>query len=225
MYSAKDHARAGMLAGAALLLLGACGSDAPTDPGDPPGRQTLELPVRVHVLSSSIGSFDAASSDAEVQSLIARVNEIWTPADIRWQLESIVREPVDNEAELAAALGGQIPLTSALLASILPRDRLLSGRWDVFLVRDLGAAVGAPGIFFSDLPGVLSSEVDPAGVNDPGRILAHELGHSLTLEHVPCTPAGNLMAPGCASSDRTRLTESQVAATRTQASTGRPTGG
>lgn len=225
MYSVKVHARSVTLAGAALLLLGACGSDGPTDPGDPPGRQTLELPLRVHVLSSSIGSFDAASSDAGVQSLIARVNEIWGQADIHWQLESIVREPVANEADLAAAIGGQIPLTATLLASILPRDQLLSGRWDVFLVRDLGSVVGAPGIFFSDLPGVLSSEVDPAGVNDPGRILAHELGHSLTLEHVPCIPAGNLMAPGCASADRTRLTESQVAATRTQALTGRPTGG
>jgi len=177
------------------------------------------------VLSSAVTAFDAAFSDLEVQSLMARVNEVWAQADIRWQVESIVREPVANEAQLMAAAAGQIALTTTLLASALPRDQLFSGRWDVFLIRDLTAALGAPGIFFPSLPAVLASEIDPAGLNDPGRILAHELGHSLTLAHVPCTSQGNLMAPGCDSANRTRLTDAQIAATRAQALTGHPTGG
>jgi hypothetical protein len=40
--------------------------------------------------------------------------------------------------------------------------------------------MGAPGIYVSSRQGLIVSELDPAGLNDPGRIAAHEPGHSLT---------------------------------------------
>jgi len=204
------------------LLTAACGSESSSTLTSP-GVASLILPVRVHVLSSRVPPLDAGLTDSDVRALVNRVNEIWAQADVFWQLESIRRETVGEEDQVEQAVLGLLPLTSTLLAAIAPRGELTTGDWDVFLVADLTTVVGFPGVFFPAIPGILSSRVDPAGLGDPGRILAHELGHSLTLQHVPCTPAGDLMAPGCDSADRTRLDSGQIQQARTQAETGRPT--
>jgi hypothetical protein len=74
----------------------------------------------------------------------------------------------------------------------------------------------------SSRQGLIVSELDPAGLNDPGRIAAHELGHSLTLDHVKCHSEGNLMSPGCRSVNRTRLEPAQIEDARKQAQFGEP---
>jgi hypothetical protein len=70
------------------------------------------------------------------------------------------------------------------------------------------------------------AEFDPTGARDlvvsGPRILAHELGHSISLEHGPCTTVGNLMAPGCTTGERTRLTEDQITFALRQARFNRP---
>lgn len=210
---------------AASVLALACRDDGATaPPSDTPlATATLELPIRIHVLSSRLTAFDATFTDQEVEALMRRVNNIWSQTKIVWTLESITRETVDAEDQLELAIQGGVPVTSEVLAAVVPRGQLFSGKWDVFIVRDLAAA-RSPGIYFPSIPAVVSSEVDPAGLGDPGRILAHELGHSLTLAHVPCTVAGNLMSPGCNSEVRTGLTPLQSQQARAQAERGRPTG-
>ena len=54
------------------------------------------------------------------------------------------------------------------------------------------------------------------------RILAHELGHSLGLVHVPCAGQGNLMAAGYTLGTRTLLDVIQITEARLQAETGKP---
>lgn len=204
------------------LALGCGSGDGGMAPDARGVSTTLELPVRVHPLSSRLASLDARLSDPEVAVLMARVNEIWSEADIVWEVESIVREPAAGEDLFETALQGLIPLTADVVASVVPRVRRLAGGWDAYLVRDLASAIGTPGIYFPGIPAAVASVVDPAGLADPGRILAHELGHSLGLPHVPCTAAGNLMAPGCPSQDRTRLTADQISRARSQAASGGP---
>ena len=84
----------------------------------------------------------------------------------------------------------------------------------------------AGGVYLSGVPAVIIAEFDPSGARDlvgsGPRILAHELGHSLGLVHVPCTAEGNLMAPGCSAGLRTHLTEDQIATARTQRDINRP---
>ncbi|MDH3733477.1 MAG: hypothetical protein OEU54_08075 [Gemmatimonadota bacterium] len=211
-------ARGSRMALLTLLTPLACG-DGSTGVRDQPVPD-ITLPVRVHLLTSRIPELSSALSDSQVAALIARANEVWGAAGIGWSLESVVREAAQNETAIEQALAGVTPLTSTLLASAFPSAEL-SGAWDVFFVPDLTFA-GVPGVYFPSIPMAVSSELDPAGLGDPGRILAHELGHSLSLPHVACTAAGNLMSPGCAGSDRTRLASGQVEQARAQAREGSP---
>lgn len=173
-------------------------------------------------MTSRLDPIGARFGAGEVWELMERVNEIWSQAEVLWEIEAITREFVRFEDELEAVLLAGRELSPGVLAAILPRGRLFEEGWDVFLIHDMARAGGSPGIYFTFLPAAVSSEVDPAGLNDPGRILAHELGHSLTLPHVSCASAGNLMAANCASHDRTRLSTGQIDQARAQAKIRRP---
>ncbi|UCC83721.1 MAG: hypothetical protein JSW46_01960 [Gemmatimonadota bacterium] len=195
-----------------------------TDPGE---LGNITLDVRVHLLESDqFAALDATLTDSDVAVLFEGVNEIWSQAGITWRVESVVREPSLDGTSFIAALNGVIPVTGSVLASILPSDNLLAGRWNVFVIRDFGNFAG--GVYLDFRGAVIFAENGPIGPQDPTsdgrRILAHELGHSLSLFHVPCTSAGNLMAPGCPAQDRTRLEPGQITPARAQAQRGRPFG-
>ncbi len=204
-----------------------CGDDSGPVEIVAPDRSELGLQVRVHLLSSEFAPLSTELTEDEVATVFTRVNAIWQQALIRWEIESILREDALNSDAFAAILRGDRPVSDDVIASVLPRENLLTGDWDVFLILSLGGIAG--GIYFPGIPAALSAELDPDGRREltgaTARILAHELGHSLSLPHVPCTAAGNLMSPGCPATDRTRLTDSQVEAARQQALTGHPYAG
>ncbi len=215
----------------AMLGLGlgavACSDDTSSLSGPDAELTDIDLNVRVHLLESDeFESLDATLSDADVETLFQGVNRVWSQAAITWTVESVVREPSGDGTAYELALRGAIPFSFEILASILPRDNLLPGAWDVFVIRDFGNIAG--GVYIDALGSVVVAELGPAGDQGPlaagPRILAHELGHSLSLAHVPCTPAGNLMAPGCPGADRTRLEAPQIDAARRQAGRGRAFG-
>ncbi len=198
------------------------GLSAPTD-SDPVSE--IALDVRVHLLESDeFTQLSTTLTGPEVGTLFEGVNEIWAEAGIRWVIESIVREPATNQELFGQVIRGEIPFTGSVLASLLPREQLLAGRWDVFMIRDLRGSIG--GIYIGGIPAVVGAELDPLGASDPAngmpRIVAHELGHSIGLAHVDCVAAGNLMASGCFQGVRTRLTAIQTEIARSQARTGRP---
>lgn len=191
------------------------------------GAEPIRLDVRVHVLQSGeFAPLNSTLAPVDVDTLFAGVNAVWRQAGIVWRVESVVREPARNVGEYARIFRGQLPPSVQALSSIFPTDHLLPGKWDVFVIRDFGDVAG--GIYLQTLGVVLFAELGPDGSQAPDgagrRILAHELGHSLGLPHVTCTPQGNLMAPGCAFEDRIRLSAEQVAAARKQAARGQPFG-
>ncbi len=202
----------------------ACGDDLATVGTGPAqlSATTLRLPLRVHLLTSRLEPIHAKFEWGAVWEMMERVNEIWSQADIVWEIEAMTREFAQSEDEIEALFQEGGPFPPAVIVSILPRDRLFADGWDAFIIHDLTPMAGFAGAYIAFLPAALSSEVDPAGLDDPGRVLAHELGHSLTLLHVDCTEAGNLMAPLCDGQDRTRLSAEQIAQARIQAETRAP---
>lgn|GEM_PF-1982166 len=207
-----------------FILMGAvviaCDSQSPVQEVE---REALVLDVRVHLLESAESDgVTTTLSETEVADVFEAVNEVWDQAAIVWRIESIVRAEASDPGPFQRFLDGVDAPSIEAIAGIIPRNELLDDYWDVFLIRDLGGLAG--GIYFPSIPAVLQPELDPLGARglDGGlaRILAHELGHALSLPHVPCTADGNLMAPGCFSGDRSRLGEEQIEAARRQAGEG-----
>lgn len=208
---------------AAVMVVGAaCGDSAPQGPDEPDGL--IELDVRVHLLESESDAVRARSTEARVEQLIDGANEIWRQANIRWNVESIVSEQAGDPTEYERLVRGQVSDPTHVLLALVSDRGVLEDGWNVYFVQDLGVA---PGIYVTSASRqvLFVQETPPpgedAGVAGP-RILAHELGHSLSLAHVACSAAGNLMAPGCPSGVRTQLTAIQITQVRGQARTGRP---
>ncbi len=191
-----------------------------------PSESLLRLPLRVHLLHSSESeALSTTRSDSEVRTLLATANAIWRQASIGWALESVVREDAPNGALFEQLRAAQIPSTRDRLLSIAPRGKLLRDGWNLFLIRDFGRIGG--GVFFTELDGVILAErgfgfeLPPDGRG--GATLAHELGHSLGLDHQPCDSTRNIMANGCWNpSYPSTLRPAQIATAREQALIGRP---
>lgn len=192
----------------------------------------MKLSVRVHLLTShSTEELQCTFSDSEIREHFAGVNAIWAQARIVWEIESIIREPVatsDGYRELlAAAANRDVTKRSprdrgrVLLAMIPEKERLDPG-FNVYVVEDLGSLMG--GVFMPLDQIVLYGRFGPKGEQRP-TVLAHELGHSLSLPHVDGNAPENLMATGGRKRVQmlsTYLNADQVEAARRQARTGRP---
>jgi hypothetical protein len=185
-------------------------------------RSPISLPVRVHLVQSQIPPLQATFDERQVREMFARINKVWAAAGIDWSLKEITMQPIASEEVIISAMRGTERVTSDFFLESIMNSKQSPREWNVFIVHDLTSVMGAPGIYVSSQQGLVVSELDPAGLNDPGRIAAHELGHSLTLVHVKCHSEGNLMSPGCRSADRTRLETAQIEDARKQAQLGEP---
>lgn len=215
----RPSRRRGSLRLLALALVLALGCDR--GPQEPERKQVV-LPLRAHVLASTITTLDAESGDSEIRALLRETNQIWAQAGIRWEPEEIERDSIPKEGErllLEARDTGQ-PLPPDFFRRFLPLDSFREEAWNVFVVHDV-AFMGARGIYIPFVPAILTSETAPRGLRTE-IILAHELGHSLGLTHVPCGEKGNLMALPFCEVGKTRLTEQQIRRVREQALRGVP---
>jgi hypothetical protein len=204
-----------------VVILGACSDSA----GPLSDLEPIELAVRMHLVQSEeLDELNVRLSDAEVTDLLAAVNEIWEQAGVVWSLESIVREDALNDSLFQSALTDPDVSPVSVITSVLPAENFRPDIWNVFMIRDFGGEVG--GVYLGTQKLVISAELDPNGERDinsgMSRILAHELGHSLSLFHVECEEEGNLMAGGCLLGTRTLLNATQIERARLRAEWGMP---
>ncbi|MFU8812543.1 MAG: hypothetical protein ACNA78_06215 [Balneolaceae bacterium] len=213
---------------ALLLILYAC-SDSPVNMVEETDvEELITLPVNIHFMESSqSANLTSGLSEEDLTRLMEGVNEVWRPANIQWEVQRVETARAQNAAEFDRMVNGEIPFSATLIHSVIPLEGLSPTAWDVYLIRNLGGFVG--GIYFARHAAVLQPETDPTGAFgfDGGliRILSHELGHSLSLQHVPCVQPGNLMAPGCQVGNRTLMNDGQILQARSVARANRPYNG
>ncbi len=110
----------------------------------------------------------------------------------------------------------------SVVHSTYPLDQMLAPGWNLFFINRM--AFGG-GVYNPQTKSVLIGETSPGGDFNPS-ILAHELGHSLSLKHLG--EQYNFMAGrqrGIEPKDKIRLNPEQVARARTIAESGDSFGG
>ncbi len=133
----------------------------------------------------------AEYGERELEELFAEVNAIWAQAGIQWNLASVERVDL-READFEIPTRGFMRPREFrnAVATVIPEDPS-AGRWPVYFVRQF--PVPGSGVYLVELGTVLYGELNQHGVRRP-VVLAHELGHSLGLPHVP--QPDNLMYGG-----------------------------
>lgn len=192
----------------------------------PAQDSVIRVPIRVHLLhSSQSASLTTTLTEREARDLLNTANTVWRAAGIHWEIESVVREESLHGALFDSLITQQLPATDARQLAIIPRTNLLNPGWNLFLIRDYGQIAG--GVFWPEVPGIVLAQkgmgIDLPPTGRGGFTLAHELGHSLGLRHVPCDESRNILAVGCWRADSTStLAPAQIRQARAQAQTGRP---
>ena len=150
----------------------------------------LTLRVRAHLMQSVLQPRHQTSLNAAaVSSLFNEVNAIWAPAGIRFQLEA-----VDAVQALDIVPKRWFERDRNWVKSAIPTQHFSPTAIDVCFVREMG-----PNGFFYGEPVVVCEAPEftkvRGGANDPvARVIAHELGHVLFLQHRQ--DHTNLMASG-----------------------------
>lgn len=155
---------------------------------EPPALITL--PVRVHLVrSGSHPRLQATFDETVIRALFTEVNTIWAPAGIRFEIEL-----VDTLQALEVPPKKWFERDRNWVKAAIPTQSFSPTAIDVCLVREMG-----PNGFFYGEPVVVCETPDftkvKGGADNPvARVVAHELGHVLFLQHRQ--DHTNLMASG-----------------------------
>jgi hypothetical protein len=153
------------------------------------------VPVRVHLLrSQTLEAANCQLSQQDVQRIFSRVNQIWAPSKISFEIESVLEEEA-RDASPALLEGDRISL--AYVQRLRPVASLTSDLIHVYYIHRMtsnGVFQGLDALFVQD---TAQLEAVPGGIETPlPRVTAHELGHALGLLHRQAVT--NLMASGTA---------------------------
>jgi hypothetical protein len=185
--------------------------------------QFVIVPLRVHVLTApTLELVNCTFSDAEIGKVTGNLNAIWHKTGVHVGLESIVREPADQQERfrLTSRLRHD-QLNGNHLRMLLPRSTRTSDGLDAYIFRDLpfnSAYSADDAILVREHPNLAQV---PGGGDDPvARVMAHAVGHALGLPLHP--DPENLM---CGGTSGVALDPEQVDVTRQVARTIRGAGG
>ncbi len=139
----------------------------------------ITLPVSVHLLQSEQHpNLNSNTSKAVVENIFLHVNQIWSQAGVRFVVGEI--EPL-KAFQVPAQRWPQRDRN--WVKSAIPMDKLTAPAIHVCFIHDMG-----PNGFYYGQPAVVKDVVklrNVSGGTDQhvARVLAHELGHALSLQH------------------------------------------
>ena len=169
-----------------------------------------------------------AHTDAEIRQFFEQANIVWRQARVRFELVDLVREaythPIADPALRGSCAVDQGEFTFLLSRCPYPdvvnayffRDFAGSGEAGFGVSVENGAASGLPGgLAVADrASGTFGGVPIDVTLNaaQSAEVLAHELGHYLSLEHVDDTPANadRLMLPTTATGANRSLIQAEI---------------
>lgn len=189
--------------------------------------EKISLPVRVFRLQSDVSKkIHCTMTDKQLKECFTIVNENWASAHIHWILESVHDVKVDSkiaESYEQSLTNNARRADVRTLSKSFPVKSMLKDGFNVFIVESMGK--GAGGVFRPRPHGdIIYAHQSPRGFAVPA-ILAHELGHALSLPHTVFETNNNLMmgaGPGRKPTRVKPLTDSQIYLARAQAKLGHP---
>ncbi len=181
----------------------------------PVDNPLITLPIKIHYLKSRYVSINADLKATNLRPLFAGTNEIWKKANLRFvadRPQQMVSADMSMEKEFADLFKPEVPKAyirqhqSRILHKMLPDLPDRGKAFHVVLIYTMPDAFGA--VYMPSKGIVLMPQVKFAGLIDEkgvwkdgspvffaqSNILAHEIGHSLSLPHV--SSQGNLMIDG-----------------------------
>lgn len=189
---------------AALIILALFAPSGLTTALDGP-IPSIVIPVRIHLLQSARHpNLRSRIDEPTIRSLWTEVDSIWSAARIRFEIRSI-----DTLIALDVPPKRWLQRDRNWVKSAVPMDKLHGDSLDLCFVHEMG-----PNGFYYGEPVVVSETPSSykvrGGARDRvARVVAHELGHALTLQHRD--PKTALMASGSTGTD---LNEREIQSAR-----------
>ena len=176
-------------------------------------ERIIEMPVHVYCYSFvAAPHLDCKLNLADVSALMGEVNRIWDQANIRLSLMSVSARSISvKDFPSPNGLENRDEIRKQQIA-ISPTSETGSRNLNVVLVGQFSSPSG--GVYRPITHTVFFAERNGRGEPQLPTVLAHEIGHALSLTHTDIP--GNLMRIGNAR-EATGLTDEQIRIARAQA--------
>lgn len=190
----------------------------PTPVPPPNTGSSIKLPINFYCYSfEAEPELNCTKTESQIKTALVEVNRIWAQAGIEWVFNSFTNKTLSSN-NFSLTGSETVSQATAKLVNAAPKISSTEKVWNVVFIRNMPPPINGAGVTLSGAHTVYYAETKISNnetINTQYYVIAHELGHSLTLDH-NCEK-DNLMGPGAITASLPFLNASQIAAVKTQA--------